>query len=719
MLIELQDPSSGDNELFDSIWSTVERANGLSLDRNQLQKDYITFSEPDKPFLRTDKGTVQRRATLTLYADYIERFYASRLENLDARFSVTIDTSSVESIMDAMRHIFGSLSPAFQTVSPDTDMFSLGLDSLVVFQIIKAIQAATHLHDRLAPRHLYANPTLAKFSAAIAQLVTEAKKTNGRGSDDPVDGNLAKVKKLMDKHRSRLSQKMNPFDLTVNFYVGTNFFFPLRKGVSFAQAFARLQQGLRRAMELIPELEGKVIACSEQEIGYKKGDLRITLPPLPSTATSDSDSTSSSTGPKQLVYKDVSQILPSFEELRDAGFISSALKDDLLLDGLPTPPSDVFNAQANFVEGGCIVVANFHHTCVDGYGAVTAVRVWAESCRYVQGDTSATCSWLDPESLNRSLPYILYEQEGYARPAHEVDPATWGYVVFPPPKELGNGNGNGNGTAKAGALATKPVLPPSLTVPRDFFWQPAPDEGPRLRSTTFLIPPENVQKLRQEVVADSEIEGAITSINDIVQAFFWRAAIKARYRVATERHGEIFGPDDMSILELAIDARPYFSSLLPSSYMGNMFVRNWSHMPVKTLCSSEISVGRVACLIREAAARITPSLVHDVFTLLQSVPDYTMCNSAAVGLTGMHASLTNMLLFPTSEVSFGSEFFANGGSPDTMRPQIERFSTNFRLLVILPMREDGGVELLLGTLPEEFEMLTTDEEFTRYAKLMG
>ncbi len=372
--------------------------------------------------------------------------------------------------------------------------------------------------------------------------MTEAKKTNGRGSDDPVDGNLAKVKKLMDKHRSRLSQKMNPFDLTVNFYVGTNFFFPLRKGVSFAQAFARLQQGLRRAMELIPELEGKVIACSEQEIGYKKGDLRITLPPLPSTATSDSDSTSSSTGPKQLVYKDVSQILPSFEELRDAGFISSALKDDLLLDGLPTPPSDVFNAQANFVRRRLYRRRQLPPHMCRWLWCRNCSQGLAESCRYVQGDTSATCSWLDPESLNRSLPYILYEQEGYARPAHEVDPATWGYVVFPPPKELGTGNGNGNGTAKAGALATKPVLPPSLTVPRDFFWQPAPDEGPRLRSTTFLIPPENVQKLRQEVIADPEIEGVITSINDIVQAFFWRAAIKGDtvwQRSAMEKYSDL------------------------------------------------------------------------------------------------------------------------------------------------------------------------------------
>lgn len=34
------------------------------------------------------------------------------------------------------------------------------------------------------------------------------------------------------------------------------------------------------------------------------------------------------------------------------------------------------------------------------------------------------------------------------------------------------------------------------------------------------------------------------------------------------------------------------------------------------------------------------------------------------------------------------------------------------------MRRDGGVELILGTLPEEFQMLTTDEEFMKYATLV-
>lgn len=123
-------------------------------------------------------------------------------------------------------------------------------------------------------------------------------------------------------------------------------------------------------------------------------------------------------------------------------------------------------------------------------------------------------------------------------------------------------------------------------------------------------------------------------------------------------------------------------------------------------------------MLRESAARITPSLVHDAFTLLQSLPDHSRFSTANMGLAHMHAMISNMILFQTSEISFGDKFFNNGGSPETMRPQLERGNGRFRFLVIFPMKKDGGVELVLGTFPEELEMFKKDAEFTKYAKLV-
>ncbi|UKZ76797.1 hypothetical protein TrVFT333_004509 [Trichoderma virens FT-333] len=83
-----------------------------------------------------------------------------------------------------------------------------------------------------------------------------------------------------------------------------------------------------------------------------------------------------------------------------------------------------------------------------------------------------------------------------------------------------------------------------------------------------------------------------------------------------------------------------------------------------------------------------------------------------MGLEHMHAMISNMMLFQTSEIRFGDKFFANGGFPESLRPQLERGNGRFRFLVIFPMKKDGGVELVMGTHPEELEMLMTDEEFT-------
>ncbi|OAA59696.1 Chloramphenicol acetyltransferase-like domain protein [Niveomyces insectorum RCEF 264] len=724
LLIELKDPSSGSDELFESIWATVEKANALSLHKNQLLKDYIAFSEPNKPFIRTDKRTVKRRATLALYADYIERFYSSRLDD-DAQHLAT-DTSSAASTTQTIRRIVESLLPDAKAVSPDEDLFRLGLDSLLVFRAIKSIRVATGLGDKLSTRHLYANPTLAKFSEAVIQLLEKVQKTavNGASPHDTPDPVQDKLRQMMDLHKSRLSQKANPCDLmNPNIYVGMKFYIPLGESVSFEQAYARLQRGLRRTIDLIPALEGKVMPCSEHEMGYKRGDLRITLPPLPSTATADVASLDASREqPRQLRYKDLSNWLPSYEELRAAGFLSSVFKDEVFTDcpWFPPLPADVLYAQANFVKGGCILTLNVHHAAFDGVGAITALRVWAECCRYDEGDPSATCSWLDPESLNRDMLHILYELEGYAKPAHEVDPNVWGFLGFPNPADLANGHNTAQAEAAVDERFTTSALPAAPPFPRKFAWPPTPPaDGRQMVSSTFLIPPQNVEKLRQTVLADPDAKGLVTSISDMVQAFFWRAAIRARYRVATELRGESFGPDDMAIVEMPIDARPYFSSLLPSSYMGSCLVTNRPYMPVAELCAPDTSLGRIAYLFREAATRITPALVHDAFTLLQSVPDYSMLTNACMGLEGMHLMMNNLMLFQTSDISFGGEFFANAGVPDTVRIQMDRFNTAFRLLLIHPIREDGGIELLLGTLPEEFNMLVADEEFSTYAEFMG
>ncbi|KAI4649945.1 putative NRPS-like protein biosynthetic cluster [Alternaria triticimaculans] len=688
LLIELKDALPKTDELMDSIWAKIETSMSSARHTVNLTRDHVIFAQPDKPFVRTDKGTVKRKATMALYNDYIERFYSFQNEER----SFIVDSSSTSTLQQSVREILASSLPAASNATPDDDLFALGLDSLGVSAAVSAIRTAITGLDKLAPRHLYANPTLAKFTAALEPLIAGAK--NGARSGDDQE---SKLQRMIAQRRAWQSFRLNPFDyVNPNHYMGLVFYFPLQADASFKETFANMQAGLNRTFELIPALGGKMIRSSKDEIAHANGDLTVAVPPFGQPARD------------RLVFKDLSDVLPTFEALREGGFVPSAFRDGLVLrqDTFPQLPADILVAQANFIKGGCILAIDLNHCCLDGVGAIIAIKAWAENCRYLQGDSSATCAWYDAESFNHSLPEVLHDLEGHARSVDEIDPDVWGLLPFVPTDDV---------LAKHAARAAGPLgRPPRY--PLHSVW-PLPAAERKMDTTLFLIPPEKVELLKADVTSDPAANGVTTSISDMVQAFFWRSALRARYAVA-KANGQQFSPDDCSILELPTDGRPYFSSLLPDSYMGSLLTLNRTSMPVEELCASTTSIASIAQMLRASAARMMPALIHDAFTLLQSLPDHSRFSTANMGLDHMHAMISNMILFQMNEISFGDVYFANGGSPETMRPQLERGSGRFRFLVVFPLKADGGVELVLGTFPEERDILARDEEFTRYAQLV-
>ncbi|GAB0138719.1 putative secondary metabolism biosynthetic enzyme [Epichloe bromicola] len=743
LLIELKDPGikRDDNDaLFDSIWAVVERANSLSLHKDQVHRDYIAFSEPGVPFIRTDKRTIKRRATMALYADYIERFYQSRAEDMtnaevESLGLLAINTASLDSTKRAVRHILASVVPAVKDAPADTDLVTLGFDSLLVFRAVKAVAAATDLKGRLVPRSFYAGPTVEGIAATVVRLVAESRAATTNGTiassaeQHQQDSQMAKIRELTNRHKARLSSKLGPMDLLGgNMYDGFNFFLPLHPGVSFEQAYRVLQRGLVRAMEMVPDLGGKVIPCSEHEIGYKKGDLRITLPPLPSTALG----TPLPDAPRQLRFRDLSSVLPSYAEQRASGFLTSAYRDELLTTcpAWPDLPTDVLYAQANFVEGGCVLAFNLHHQSFDGIGVLIALRVWAECCRFVQGDESAKCEWLHPESLNRDILSILYELEGFAKPADEVDPRVWGFLPYADPalrqKEKENDKVevsavNGHvPKPKTKKAPSSRHLPEPLRLPLTEDWPPkARTDGRTMTSSTFLISAEKLERLQKSVELAEDLESlskGSLSLGDVLQAFCWRAAIRARRR---PEHSSL---DDAAIVEIPIDARPYFSSHLPPTYMGNCVIMNRQYMSVSELCSSKTALYKIAQVCREARNRVNQELVHDAFSLLHTIPDTSPGNhsTAFVGQgvqDGWHSFFNNLMLFQASDMGpFGGDVFE---APEAVRLQMDRLNNAFRGLFIYPMREDGGVELMLGTFPEELDAMMNDGEFMQFAEFLG
>ena len=66
--------------LLEDIWPTVERANKLCFAHGRVARDLVLFTSADKPMLRAGKGTVQRRATVSLYESELDALYDYELE---------------------------------------------------------------------------------------------------------------------------------------------------------------------------------------------------------------------------------------------------------------------------------------------------------------------------------------------------------------------------------------------------------------------------------------------------------------------------------------------------------------------------------------------------------------------------------------------------------------------------------------------------------------
>lgn len=120
---------------------------------------------------------------------------------------------SLENVTESVRQILGSMLPSILEASLEADVFSLGLDSLNVFKAIKIIKAAMGLSDQLAPRHLYANPTLGSFSAYLFQKVSEPKQTQPGSIEESLSTHM---KRQLDQHKARQSFRLNAFDYVVS-----------------------------------------------------------------------------------------------------------------------------------------------------------------------------------------------------------------------------------------------------------------------------------------------------------------------------------------------------------------------------------------------------------------------------------------------------------------------------------------------------------------------
>lgn len=190
-LIELKgDPPKTEEakqELLDSFKPYVAKINDSAPGFAKLRRTHATFTQPDKPMLRADKGTVKRAATVKLYEKEIDKLYADAEASTSSTSTVKLDARDQAGLTKAVRHMLIA-TIGLQDLAVDEDIFAAGADSLQVMNLTRQLKASLSGNegiaaDSISSRIIYSNPTATKLAKALQSMINQTKDTEESGRE--------------------------------------------------------------------------------------------------------------------------------------------------------------------------------------------------------------------------------------------------------------------------------------------------------------------------------------------------------------------------------------------------------------------------------------------------------------------------------------------------------------------------------------------------------
>ncbi|MCJ1401925.1 hypothetical protein MMC11_005142 [Xylographa trunciseda] len=186
-LIELKgSPPQSDREkqeLLDSFKPYVAKVNDSAPGFAKLRRDHVAFIGPDKPMLRTDKGTIKRSATAKLYEKEIDKLYADAEDATASLSTIQLDARDQIALTKSLRYLIIQVA-GLQDIRENDDIFAAGADSLQVMNLVRQLRASftgkeggipAHL---ISPRIVYSNPTASKMAKALRGLLIRGEDMN-------------------------------------------------------------------------------------------------------------------------------------------------------------------------------------------------------------------------------------------------------------------------------------------------------------------------------------------------------------------------------------------------------------------------------------------------------------------------------------------------------------------------------------------------------------
>ncbi|KAK4212615.1 hypothetical protein QBC37DRAFT_424658 [Rhypophila decipiens] len=174
---------------IDDVWPVVVKANKETVAHGQIGRQFIMLSDPKKPFLRAGKGTIQRKGTIRMYKDEIDKFYAQE-GGVTHPVAPKLDLTSRNSLTESIQSLF-EISLNAPKLDPDTDFFSAGVDSMQVINASRLIRKGLEAcgiyveSSAVATRVIYGNPTPRRLAFYLFSVVRKGSQdlSNGPAAD--------------------------------------------------------------------------------------------------------------------------------------------------------------------------------------------------------------------------------------------------------------------------------------------------------------------------------------------------------------------------------------------------------------------------------------------------------------------------------------------------------------------------------------------------------
>lgn len=163
------------------LWPIIEQANQDAPAHARITTSHVLFTNPEKPFLRTPKGTVMRKATLDRYADEIDKLY----QDVESIHDGPSDNSEGKVDLNDLGAVLAVVQAAceesttLQGIDANDDILASGVDSLQIMRLCRNLRSKTGVGD-LKPAMIYSNPT----PVALAKVIQKVAKGNRRLSDE-------------------------------------------------------------------------------------------------------------------------------------------------------------------------------------------------------------------------------------------------------------------------------------------------------------------------------------------------------------------------------------------------------------------------------------------------------------------------------------------------------------------------------------------------------